>query len=94
MNIVDIQLDIPHLAVLRSCVEGDNEWKYFGSTAGVSHWLSETEELGLINSDGKPTTLGKRLAKYLGLVEAPTGRAYMWPTADVLVTRGRIYLGD
>lgn len=91
---MDIQLDISHLAVLRSCVEQDKEWKYFGSTAGVSHWLSETEKLGLVNSDRKPTTLGRRLAKYLDLISAPAGRAYMWSTADVLVKRGRLYLGD
>jgi hypothetical protein len=91
---MSIQLDISHLAILRSCVEQDKEWKYFGSTAGVSHWISETETLGLINSGRKPTTLGKRLAKHLSLLDAPSGRAYMWSTADVLVKRGRLYLGD
>jgi hypothetical protein len=89
-----LQLEISHLAILRSCVEGDKEWKYFGSTAGVSHWLSEAEELGLVNSDRKPTTLGRRLAKHLELLSAPAGRAYMWSTADVLVKRGRLYIGD
>lgn len=91
---MDIQLDISHLAVLRSCVEKDKDWKYFGSTAGVSHWLNETEKLGLITAKRRPTKLGLALSVYLDLTKASTGRAYMWINADVLVNRSRLYLGS
>lgn len=87
------KLDISHLAILRSCVEKDTEWKYFGSTASVGHWLAETQRLGLVDESRAPTALGQDLAKYLRLTEAPSGRAYMWPTADALVARGSRYLG-
>jgi hypothetical protein len=93
MNIMNIQLDISHLAILRSCVEQDKEWKYFGSTACVGHWLSETEMLGLVNSNREPTKLGLSLSNYLDLTKASTGRAYMWLNADSLVKRSRLFLG-
>lgn len=86
------KLDISHLAVLRSCVEQDQEWKYFGSTAGVGHWLSETQELRLVDEDRKPTQVGQALAKHLQLTKVPQGRAYLWPLSRELVMKARVYL--
>lgn len=88
------KLDISHLAILRSCVEYDKNWVYFGSTAGVSHWLSETEELGLVDRNRKPTKLGLALSDHLKLTKASAGRAYMWFNSEYLVGEARLYLSN
>ncbi len=89
-----INVLIFHLAVLRSCVEGDKEWKYFGSTLGLRSWLDEVETLGLVTKKRAPTKLGSALSAHLSLTEAPAGRAYMWSNSEALVVSARKYLSD
>ncbi len=77
-------ISIHNLAVLRAAVEGAHLGTYFGSWAGLQHWIGSTASLGLVDADGKPTPAGAAMATALDLSAQGSGRAYMWPKATQL----------
>lgn len=92
------QLDLFHLAVLRSAVEGDENDSYFGSTANLRFWKEGAVALNLVSVentryyDVKATDLGTRLYIALDMKSLPKKRAYEWPNTKDLVKRAKSLL--
>lgn len=80
-------VQIHNLAVLRAANEGKHLGAYFGSWTALNIWVTNTQTLGWIDADGKPTDHGVSIAMKLDLSSQGDGRAYMWRNASDLVVK-------
>jgi hypothetical protein len=78
-------ITVHHLSVLRSVIEKDENFSYFGSTAALRYWVLDTEKLGLVVLSDKndiytavPTDKGLKVAQDLELLKLPKTRHAYW----------------
>lgn len=83
------KIEIFNVAVLRAVFEGKNPGTYFGSLAGLKHWIDSTQNLGWINKKGKITSLGEATMWRLDFSKSGGGRAYLWPDYESVLRKAK-----